>query len=556
MPLVPSWRDLLGTEGRWLLAVDWYERGTVHFSDVGFVLESDRGDLIVSPGLGEITLGRVEASPEVRIVVDSDRVDWLASWRRGLFLERIPARLYRWHSGETLEDARLVVEGYLGDVTVADPTARDRLSAVLRPLDLVTGDLLPNLTITIASIPFVNPRTGLTDPNTTPDGPSLGMSRPEVFGRPGYPNGQPAIPALELTLTDDTVADGKSPSWLLCGHPIRASTCFLWDVTDYELLANLAVSQKFDQQSRTYSAIAVNGNPWAVYGPERVNSGRSFWWGLVSPAEGRSNPYRSGDLRGLSDVLRYLYERIGGRKVDTGRMETYAAELNAYQIDAVLTEPTEIGAWIEGEILRVYPVRIIQGPDGLYCRRRTFRATEADAVATLSTRGGGILVSAASPLSPVAVTLASRVRVSYAFRTLSTYQESVTVGVTPGDAAETTSAGVLAEGGAHWAEIVEPYVGTVEAVIEVPTTWDRATAQRLALDYLDAQSLPRHRRLYEGGVELEGLTLGDVVRLDDPDLNASEVLLATVEEVEVGGPSVRVTLEILRGLLLYDVPTS
>lgn len=553
MPLAPSWRDLLGTEGRWVLAVDWYERGTVYFSEVGFVLGTDAGDVLVEGGLGEITLGRVEASPEVRVVVDSDRVDWLASWRRGLFLERIPARLYRWHTGDDLEDARLVVEGYLGDVTVADPTARDRLSAVLRPLDLVTGDLLPSLTVTIASIPRLS---FIVDGDTTADGPSLGASRPEVFGRPGYPTGQPAIPALELTLTDNTIADFKSPGWLLCGHTVRAANCLLWDVTDFAVSVVEGVVQTQDEQGRTFSAAADTGNPWSPLTDERVNSGRSFWWGLASPAEGRSNPYRVGDLRGLSDVLRYLYERVGGRKVDTGRMETYAAELNAYQIDAVLTEPTEIGAWIEGEILRVYPVRIIQGPNGLYCRRRTFRATEADAVATVSTTGGGILVSATSPLSPVAVTLASRVRVSYAYRTLSTYQESVTVGVTPGDAAETTSAGVLAEGGAHWAEIVEPYVGTVEAVIEVPTTWDRATAQRLALDYLDAQSLPRHRRLYEGGVELEGLALGDVVRLDDQDLNPDEVLLATVEEIEVGGPSVRVTLEILRGLLLYDVPTS
>ena len=553
MPLAPSWRDLLGTEGRWVLAMDWYERGTVYFSEVGFVLGTDAGDVLVEGGLGEITLGRVEASPEVRVVVDSDRVDWLSSWRRGLFLERIPARLYRWHTGDDLEDARLVVEGYLGDVTVADPTARDRLSAVLRPLDLVTGDLLPSLTVTKASIPSL---TFVVNAATTDDGPSLGASRPEVFGRPGYPTGQPAIPALELTLTDATISASKSPGWLLCGHTVRAANCLLWDVTDFAVSVVEGVVQTQDEQGRTFSAAADTGNPWSPLTDERVNTGRSFWWGLASPAEGRSNPYRTGDLRGLSDVLRYLYERVGGRKVDTGRMETYAAELNKYQIDAVLTEPTEIGAWIEGEILRVYPVRIIQGPDGLYCRRRTFRATEADAVATLSTTGGGILVSATSPLSPVAVTLASRVRVSYAYRTLSTYQESVTVGVTPGDAAETTSAGVLAEGGAHWAEIVEPYVGTVEAVIEVPTTWDRATAQRLALDYLDAQSLPRHRRLYEGGVELEGLALGDVVRLDDPDLNPDEVLLATVEEVEVGGPSVRVTLEILRGLLLYDVPTS
>jgi hypothetical protein len=173
--------------------VDWYERGTVYFSEVGFVLGTDAGDVLVEGGLGEITLGRVAASPEVRVVVDSDRVDWLSSWRRGLFLERIPARLYRWHTGDDLEDARLVVEGYLGDVAVADPTARDRLSAVLRPLDLVTGDLLPSLTVTIASIPRLS---FIVDGDTTADGPSLGASRPEVVGRPGYPTGQPAIPAL------------------------------------------------------------------------------------------------------------------------------------------------------------------------------------------------------------------------------------------------------------------------------------------------------------------------------------------------------------------------
>ena len=432
MPLAPSWRDLLGTEGRWVLAVDWYERGTVYFSEVGFVLGTDAGDVLVEGGLGEITLGRVEASPEVRVVVDSDRVDWPASWRRGLFLQRTPARLDRWHTGDDLEDARLVVEGYLGDVTVADPTARDRLSAVLRPLDLVTGDLLPSLTVTKASIPSLS---FVVNAATTADGPSLGASRPEVFGRPGYPTGQPAIPALELTLTDDTISDSKSPGWLLCGHTVRAANCLLWDVTDFAVSVVEGVVQTQDEQGRTFSAAADTGNPWSPLTDERVNTGRSFWWGLASPAEGRSNPYRVGDLRGLSDVLRYLYERVGGRQVDTGRMETYAAELNKYQIDAVLTEPTEIGAWIEGEILRVYPVRIIQGPNGLYCRRRTFRATEADAVATLSTTGGGILVSATSPLSPVAVTLASRVRVSYAYRTLSTYQESVTVGVTPGDAA-------------------------------------------------------------------------------------------------------------------------
>jgi len=551
MPLAASWRDLLGTEGRWVLAVDWYERGTVYFSDVGFDLATDAGDVVVSPGLGAITLGRVNASPEVRIVIDSDRVDWLASWRRGLFLGRIVARLYRWHTGETLERSRLVVEGYLGDVSVADPTARDRFAAVLRPLDLVTGRLLCNVTISKESI---RQAPNLINAGVEDGSPSLGAYRPEVFGRPGYPSGSPAIPLMELTLTDDTIADSKSPAWLLCGHSLRASSCRIWSEG---LPGSEGIDRGQDEQGRIFSACGSTGIPFGT-APVTVDTGRSFWWGLVSPQEGRDNPYRPGDLRGLSDVLRYLYDRIGGRQIDAGRMETYADELNRYQIDAVLTEPTEVAAWIEGEILRVYPVRIIQGPDGIYCRRRTYRASDADAVALLSTRsgGGGLLVAPSSPLTPVEVTLASRVRVSYGFRKLATYSETVSVGVTPSASAETTAAGVLAEGGAHWAEIVEPYFGRTEAVLEVPTTWDRATAQRLALDYLDAQSLPRHRRLYEGGVELEGLDLGDVVRLDDPDLNSAEVLLATVEEIETGGPSVRVTLEILRGLLLYDVPTS
>ena len=555
MALPKSWRDLVGKVGRFVLAVDWYEEGTLYFSDQPFTLGSDQGDLQVESGLGSITLNRADASPEVRIVVDTQRVDWLASWRRGLFIERIPARLYRWHTGDTLEDTRLLVDGFLGSVSLADPTARGRLAGVLRTRDRSVGTLIPSHTIERSSIFSLEVPGSTLAAVVTAEGPSLGMYRPEVFGRPGSPNGRPAVPMLELTLNEDTIAGGKDPAWLLCGHLIRASSVQIWDDTGGAVSAIETVYPETDIQLRRFSSVKKNSNPWAPLSDERCNTGRSFWWGFLT-GEGRTNPYRPGDLRGLGDVLRFMYERIGNRTIDLGRMETYAADLNQYQIDCVITEPVEIQEWIDGEILRVYPVRIIEGPQGLYCRRRAFRASEADAVATLTTRdSAGILVAADSPLTPMDVTLSTQVRVEYAFRELSTYSKAVTVGVTPGTVALEEDS-TLRQGGAHYAEIGEPYVGAVEAVLEVPTTWDPATAQRLALDFLDREALPRFRRSYVGGPELEGLTLGDVVRLDDADLDADQIRLATIEDIQIGGPSVRVTLELLRDPLLYDVPTS
>lgn len=555
MALPKSWRDLVGTSGRFILAVDWYEEGTLFFSDRAFTLGSDDGDLLVESGLGPITVSRASASPEVRLVVDTQRVDWLASWRRGLFIERIPARLYRWHTGDELEDTRLLVDGFLGSVSLADPTARGRLAAVLRTRDRSVGTLIPSQTIEKSSIFGVDVPGSTLKAITTDEGPSLGMYRPEVFGRPGSPTGRPAVPMLELTLTDDTIADGKDPAWLLCGHLLRASSVQIWDQSAGAVAVIETVYPETDLQLRRFSSVKKNSNPWAPLSNERVNSGRSFWWGFLT-GEGRTNPYRPGDLRGLGDVLRFMYERIGNRRIDLGRIEAYSADLNQYKIDCVITEPVELQEWIEGEILRVYPVRIIEGPNGLYCRRRTFRASEADAVVTLTTtEGAGILVAADSPLTPMDVTLPTRVRVEYAFRELASYSQAVTVGVTPGTVALEEDS-TLREGGAHYAEIGESYVGTVESVLEVPTTWDPSTAQRLALDFLDREALPRFRRSYVGGAELEGLTLGDVVRLDDADLDPDQIRLATIEDIQIGGASVRVTLELLRDPLLYDVATS
>jgi len=554
MPVAKRWEDLRGAIGRFVIALEWYRDGTLYWSDRAFELSSDAGTLLVSDGLADLTLGRSEPSPEVRIVIDSDRLDWLEPLRRGLIPSRIPARLYRWHTGDTFEDMRLLVDGFLVDVSLADPSAPNRLSAVLRPIDLVLGRLIPSVILTKESIPQV---PNIVNNGVEADSPAIGMYRPEVFGRPGAPNGRAAMPMLELTLTDNTLADFKSPAWLLCGHLIGSSNVYIWDAGNGLVTAIEPVQSYTDEQGRRWSGVAKTTNPFSGFpsADERVNSGREFFWGIAT-GEGRANPYRPGDLRGLSDVLRYLYEFVGNRRIDQGRMEAFAAELNQYAIDAVLTEPVQIEEWIEGEILRVYPVRIIEGPDGLYCRRRSYRATPAEAVATLSTVGQGILVTAASPLTPVSVTEANHVRVEYGFERLANYSKAVEVGVTPGDSALTTTTGSLREGGSHLAEIGHSFSGRIEAVLEVPTTWDTSTAHRLALDYLDRETLPRFRRLYEGGIELEGLAIGDVVQIDDSALDPNQILLGTIEEIQTGRSVVRVTVELLRDPLMYDVPTT
>ena len=566
MPIPLHWTQLRGRRGRWLLDLEWIRGGVLRFAEERITVSSDDGDLVFLAGLARISVSLAVGVSEVPITIQTTDVDWLDGWRRGGSLERLPARLWRWYEGSAYEDARLVVDGLLVSVSAADPSSPGTLSGTLA-VEVLAESLTPDQVMRWEDLRY-HTAGGSEVWAMREDSPSNGAYRPVVVGRPGSPGGNAAVPAYELNLTASTLGPPAtiSPSWLLAGHALLASSVRLWDMEG----GSLGITQSPpaylpstypDRRDQVFSQILrlTNDSPWnpttETTAAERVNTGRKFWWGLTT-TDALSNPYRDGGLRGLGDVLRWWYEYRGGRKVDGGSCEAFSGPLNQYKIDFAWTSPVTTDAWIEAEVLRVYPVRVIQGPRGVYFRRRTYQATDADVVATLSTRGLGIEVAASSPLTPVDVSLVSHVRVEYGHQTLSDYLYVAEIGIQPSTVAVESYASVLAEGGAHLAEIAAANFGARTATLQVPTTWDATTANLVALDYLDRESLPRYRRTYQGGTEIEGLAVGDVVALDDEDLSPDQVRLATVEDVRLGGSLVTITVEILRDPLAYTVPTS
>jgi hypothetical protein len=562
MPIPLHWTQLRGRRGRWLLDLEWIRGGVLRFAEERVAVASDDGDLVYLDGLDRISVSLAVGVSEVPITIRTTDVDWLDGWRRGGSLERLPARLWRWYEGSAYEDARLVVDGLLVSVSVADPSTPGALSGTLA-VDALAESLTPDQIMRWQDLRSADGSTWAM----TEESPSNGAYRPVVVGRPGAPTGIPAVPAYELNLTSATLGPPAliPPSWLLAGHALLASSVRLWDMEGGSVGAtqsspDLLPSQS-DRRDQVFAQIlrVTNDSPWIATtettAGARVNTGRKFWWGLTT-TDALANPYRDGGLRGLGDVLRWWYEYRGGRTVDGASCEAFSGPLNQYRIDFAWTSPVTTDAWVEAEVLRVYPVRVIHGPRGVYFRRRTYQATDADVVATLSTRGLGIEVAASSPLTPVDVSLVSHVRVEYGHRTLSDYLYVAEIGVQPSTVAVESYASVLGEGGAHLAEVAAANFGPRTATLQVPTTWDDTTANLVALDYLDRESLPRYRRTYQGGAEIEGLAVGDVVALDDEQLSPDQVRLATVEDVRLGGSLVTITVEILRDPLAYTVPTS
>ena len=578
--------QIRGRAARWLLDLTWYRRGVVRFSDRAVSVSSDAGDLEYAEGLGaDLSVSTAAEVEDITITIRSDLVDWLAEWRRGASLERIPATLRRWYVGTSFESARVVSDGYLVRCSVGDPRDPSSLRGRLVPRSVAAERTTPDRVLDWTDFHLSAAHGRGAGRYMLSTSPSNGKFRTIVIGRPGAPDGDPAVPALEMTLTGDTIADSQEPTWFLADHAMLtdAGAGHFVYLTDLDTVAVTTVYNDVeleqDEQGRIVTwgqSATAPGWPAPAGSPitanQRCNTGRSFWYGFTDAIGGLANPYRPGVLRGLGDVLRWLYEFRGGRLVDGGSCESFAAELNQYLIDFAWTDPVTVDEWVEAEILRVYPVRIIRGPAGVYFRRRSFRATSADVVVSLSVRGNGIRVDAASALVPLEVSLASAVVVQYAFRAMSEYLRSVRIGITPEIAATGSTfararedaSGTLLEGGSHFAEVAAANFGATERTIQVPTTWDPSTAGRIALDYLDRESLPRYRRTYTGGRELEALRIGDVVELDDPaifpDLVASgssfpRPRLATIEDVVFGGEAAVVTVEIIRDPLIYTVPT-
>ena len=559
MPIPLTRDELRRKDGRWLLELD-YPGGMLRVADQEAEVSSDDGTLVYQSGLDPLDLSLQEDLNEISVTITIPDVDLVRALSRGYVLERMSAELSRWYEGETYERRRVVLTGVILGITFGAPGAIGKITGTLTQTSTSLGNPIVSLKVTKEDMDVGFVASGLGDPLVSSDCPSLGLYIPKIIG---YPTGK-AVPALELSMTEQTITDSKNPRWVIASHAIEADGVYIYTDRDVELLDGSGTTGYGEPITRTTDLgtttqiVLTAASPFA---DDQVNTGGSFFVGFSkATGGGMLNPYRSGALLGLSDVLRTLYAESSGRKVDHGRFESYAAELNAIEVSTFINEPTTVDEWVKSHILSIpYPVRIIEGPKGLYARRRTYRPEAEDAVAVLSTAGlgGSIAVSRQTGLEPERVDVYNRIQVNYKPHAAgNTFAATIEISPTFYDFNETATAVSNAFNQmTHICEVSANLFGERLGVFDLRDCYDPTTATIIAAELLFRHALPRYQVTYEGGRDLESLEVGDVVLLTDDELEFTE-RVCTVEDVLYGQAASQVRLEVRTDPLAFDVSTS
>ena len=557
MPIPLSRTELRQRSALWLLEID-YPGGILRISDKNATVSSDDGDLVFQEGLQGFDLSILSDSEQIGVSFLVESIDFVQGLSRGYTLERMGAELSRWYEGTTFERRRIVATGVLKDVKFGAPGKMKNVTATLVQSASDLGQNIcrivvePNVFNEAVSVPgFVT---------VAVDSPSIGLYPPVVIGYPGLPLGAPAVPLLELSLTEDTVGDSKYPRWVIAAHAIDATKVRIYTDRDNDECNDATAGEFITQEDLTVGVVTTATYSTIPFADLQVNTGGKFFTGFLENEGGMFNPYRDGVLRGLSDVVRYMLSEIGRKKVDHSRFESYADDLNgAFKIDTFINDATSGDDWLENHITNgLFPIRIIEGPKGVYARRRNYRPEPSEAVTVLATSGnaGPINVSRQTGLQPVGNEIINRVQVKYQPHMAGT-TFSKSVEISPGyyDFYADSPYANLFNQMTHICEVSANLFGERVGVYELRDVWDPTTATMVAVELLFRDAMPRYTILYQGGRDLEFLEIGDVVLINDDELLLSE-RVATVEDVVFGKSFTQVLVEIRSDGLAFDMATS
>ncbi len=508
--------QLRGRAARWLLDIEtvW---GILRFSDRPVSVTDTRGNTYqYAGGLSPLTVSLgadIEALP---IEVYSEAAEWVLHHARGQSVEEAPVTLRRWHEGLTLELAYTIAVGALREVQIGDPAAPGRMRASLDANRRRMSEQVPT------GEAQVNAQTW-----SDPDQAIEGVHYPIVLGIPGYPTGAAAVPALAVQGNRDAVT--VFPVKFLIGDGrIQASSATLTDLTSRPRTNEVhdVVVQK-DNAGREISYLSVSNSTALTMEP-----GRSFFVGFSSDTGGGARA-RDGDrpIRGLGEVLRYLYETYTTVAIDAAEMEARRAELDVFKIDTAIMSPVYIDDWVRAEILGKFPVRLVEGRNGVYFARERYTATRQEVTLHLNANrasGGGVRVERVSGLQKRDGAIVNHLTVSYAPDAASGRMKKLVI--------------VSHENNASHAKWYPSYLAAMSHASyghkplerQLGVLWDDATAALVARSIIARDSLPRHGTQVSAPPELESTRIGTVVAYTDDSLHYAE-RLARVDNV-IPGP--------------------
>jgi hypothetical protein len=512
------------------------------------VLTLDGRTLVYRPGLTDFELDLTGFEVEVGVEVEDRTVSWALVAARVGGLEHAPATLRYWR-GELLEQARVVLQGYLAAPQYGDPNRPGALVATVQePREL----LFPPATETVSETTFLN-----EIPLAISDEKILGAVYPYVFGYPGYflrPDGSvteaPAVPALLVRFNGTSDAtDPDASHVMVCARQAHAltsaGTVKVWNgETNGVVPIEQYVNQNEDAQlfsdltGRAYTAVGFTiGEPiYALTGVEFHTS----WSPVAGRGGGLALPDRSGPVRTLTDVLLFALTN-SGRRVDLDAQEGERDELDRFLVDGFLNDRILLTEWVEAQLARLFPLARTTTSRGMYWRYVPWSGDPTRARAQLTTRD----VRRVGPIQSASDQVANlftlryapdgRTRAHLGLRVLGAVHQQLPVpersetlvGYRYGNPNPTPDERVI--GSPLCAASMRRY-GLVERdPVETALVWDTYTASSILQHWAERDCFPRRWVEYQGA-GLSDLRRADLVTITDDELGLDEAV-ALVDSV-------------------------
>lgn len=509
------------------------------YSVDGEAVETAAGDTwTYRSGLGDMEL----ASPaEVDIEVTDAALD---APRIAPRLEGVSCALRRWRVGTLFESAEVVARG---TATSAEWESRnDPIRFTLRPVETLPPMPEPECRVTASTTKpdAADPATYIVPPDQSE------LYYPTIFGRPGQriffvgsppvalPFAEYVVPCPMRKLFTNALANANSEIVISSDPTLFVPDRIGMREDRSEIVAQqdpshptegLLCKVTTDDLGRAITVATLSNprvRPLTNDGPVYLASVDDFLTGTLPPRE-------------AYDVIAYVLERWGGDTFDRSRLPEIRDHLRGYLVDTWIVEAPDGGVYgwlvdalgvgdVDSSEAAGLPIAIRMGPNGRYFVPLRYAVDPARTSRTLDTRRGEVVRESSlraedEPVNDVAATYAGD-------RAYPTWVgASISGTLVSQDAAfqsVTDDTGLAAKSLARY--------GRRSAEIEVPWTWDPATAARVGLDVLARLALPWRRVAYRVP-EVWGVREGEQVRIVDPEVALDE--LAIVDAPPLVGSS-------------------
>lgn len=436
-------------------------------------------------------------------------------------------------SDDTWNDRVVVVRGFVSSPDIGGPG--ELVAFTVQPWSRAADR---------SAVPPVDRAVTLTTWPEPPDD-AQGLAYPVVYGRPGEyrdENGDdqraPACPAIVVE-TEDVSADVTVASTLVVNWvPALGSTTEVrvWarrEDSGYESHV-VAVERSTDLRGQQLATVDISGES------EAFRSAGEYW---VSWSAGGATPL---DTQADSDAAATVVEwwlRRSSVPVDWPRTRGALAYVGGLTLSGYVDEAVSPLDWL-ADRLAAYPVRIVDGPRGVYLAAVRFDAGPRDAVSTvtvadpLEAHGGATGAVRIGRMECDGEGLVNEVWVRWARDIAADAYRRVTV-LSIGETYGTEA--VLDP------EVAGPSRSSRVSEVELPDCWSAATASVIARYVAWREGLPRRTVRVAVPTSTHGhLQVGDVVLFTDDTLGVADVI-ALVDDVAVTlSPMTEIVLRLVR----------